>query len=63
RHEFTSVEKISPGKSKELSFFIPAPPTRTISVHEFGKNERDGLSEQIILVRVLYTDGTIWQRP
>ncbi|CAN5447982.1 MAG: hypothetical protein ACR2GW_10390 [Pyrinomonadaceae bacterium] len=63
RRQFTHTERISPGKSKELSLLIPAPPTQRISVYSLGKKERDGLDEQIILVRVLYADGTIWQRP
>lgn len=32
RREFASEEKIAPGKEKELKFFIPHPPTKTISV-------------------------------
>jgi hypothetical protein len=31
RHQFTSDEKLSPGKEKELSVFKLAPPTRTVS--------------------------------
>jgi hypothetical protein len=63
RREFTGVEKIAPGKSKELSFTTPAPPARRISVHALDKRERAGLNEQVVLVRVLYEDGTVWQRP
>ena len=63
RREFTGVEKIAPGKSKELSFTTPAPPARRISVHALDKRERAGLNEQVVLVRVLYEDGTVWKRP
>lgn len=63
RREFTGVEKIGPGKTKELAFLAPTPPTQTISVHSLGKNEREGLREQVVVVRVLYADGTVWQRP
>ena len=62
RREFTGVEKIAPGKSRELVFLVPTPPTNRISVHSLGKKERTGLREQVVLVRVLYDDGTSWQR-
>ncbi|MFY9620772.1 MAG: hypothetical protein WAM70_17170 [Pyrinomonadaceae bacterium] len=61
RREFTSVEKIGAGKRKELSVMISKPPTRRISAYTLGKNEREGLLEQVIIVRILYDDGTAWQ--
>ena len=63
RREFTGVEKIGPGKSKELAFLIAAPPTQTISVHSLDKKERERFTEQLVIVRILYADGTVWQRP
>ena len=63
RREFTAVEKVGPGKSKELSFKVSSPPTHKVSAHALDKQERDGLSEQVVIVRVLYADGTTWLRP
>ncbi len=63
RREFTGVDKIAPGKSKDLSFMISAPPIRRISVHALDKSERAGLTEQVVIMRVLYEDGSVWQRP
>ena len=63
RRQFTGVEKIGPGKRKELSFLIASPPAQKISVHALDKKERHGLREQVVLVRVLYEDGTVWQPP
>lgn len=63
RHQFVSGEKIAPGKKREFAYFIPAPPTRTVSAHALNRKEREGLSEQVFVVRVLYEDGTVWQRP
>jgi hypothetical protein len=60
RRQFSSVQTIAPGKSKELKFFIQGPPTRTISVNSLNKNERNNLGETIVIVRVEYADGTIW---
>lgn len=62
RRQFTGVEKINPGKSKELLFQVSSPPAKTISVHALDKNERRGLSEAVVLVRVAYADGSVWLR-
>jgi hypothetical protein len=63
RLQFTSDEKIGPGKSKELNAMSRKPPAPTVSVYALGKNERQGLDGQVVLVRIEYTDHTIWQRP
>ena len=63
RREFTGVEKIAPGKSKEFAFLVPTPPTQTISVHALDKKEHGRLTEQLAIVRILYDDGSVWQRP
>lgn len=61
RHKFTSEGRVPAGKSKEFSFFIPNPPTLRVSAYALDKNERAGLQEQVVLVRVLYEDGTVWR--
>jgi hypothetical protein len=63
RRQFTSVETIGPGKSKLLSFMLSAPPTQRISVYSLDKNERIGFDEQVVIVRVKYSDGSVWQVP
>ena len=63
RREFTSDEKISPGKSKELTVRITKPPTHTISVTALNTGERKSLTERVVIVRINYADGTSWQRP
>lgn len=62
RHQFTSTKIIAPGKSKELSFSLSAPPTRRISVSALNKHERSGVLDQVVVVRVKYADGTVWQQ-
>lgn len=61
RRRFRSEEKIAPGKSKELKYFITTPPTQTVSIHSLDKNERANLGEEVVIVRVEYADGSIWQ--
>jgi len=63
RLEFTSEEKIGPGKNKELNAMSRKPPAPTVSIHALNKNERQGLDGQVVLVRIEYADGTVWQRP
>ena len=63
RQEFTSDEQVGPGKTKELVVTITSPPTRTISVTSLSLEERNRLSEKIVLVRVKYADGHTWQAP
>ena len=60
RHQFTSEEKIGPGREKELSVFKLAPPTRTVSARASGRKEAPPFVERIILVRVEYSDGSAW---
>ena len=63
RREFGNELKIAPGKTKEMKFFIAAPPARRISVQALEKDERAGLGERIELVRIQFADGTFWERP
>ena len=63
RREFTSDEKISPGKSKELVVTVTKPPTQTISLTALNTGERKSLTERVVIVRIHYADGTSWQRP
>jgi hypothetical protein len=63
RLEITSEEKVGPGKTKELSVMMRRPPAKTISVYALDKTERQGLDGQIVILRIEYTDGSVWQAP
>jgi hypothetical protein len=63
RHQFTSDGRVGPGKGREFSFFVPTPPALRVSAYDLGRKERDGLEERVVVVRVLYEDGTEWRRP
>jgi hypothetical protein len=63
RRQFSSLEKIAPGKTKELKFLIPTPPTQKVSVNSLDKSERANLNETVVIVRVEYADGSVWQLP
>lgn len=61
RRQFTSVQNIGPGKQKELTFTLPTPPARRISIHSFDKKEKLGMAERVVIVRVTYADGSVWE--
>jgi hypothetical protein len=61
RHKFASEARVGPGKGKEFSFFIPNPPTLRVSAYDLGRDERAGLKEQVVIVRVVYEDGSVWE--
>jgi hypothetical protein len=61
RRQFTSVQNIGPGKQKELTVTLPTPPTRRVSVYALDKKERLGIAEKVIIVRVTYADGSVWE--
>jgi hypothetical protein len=63
RRQFSSLEKIAPGKTKELKFFIPTPPTQKVSINSLDMNERANLNESVVIVRIEYADGSIWEHP
>ena len=63
RHQFTSEGRLDPGKKRDFGFLISAPPSKTISVHSLNEKENRGVTGQVVLVRVLYADGSVWQRP
>lgn len=62
RRQFTSEEKVRPGKDRELEVFILSPPFLTVNAAASRTGEAPFV-EQVILMRVEYSDGTVWQRP
>ncbi|HEX8140941.1 MAG TPA: hypothetical protein VF544_25475 [Pyrinomonadaceae bacterium] len=62
RHQFASEEKIRPGKNGELEMMILAPPTQTISADALSKRKGPYFDERVVLMRIEYSDGTVWQR-
>jgi hypothetical protein len=64
RHLFTSEEKVGPGRVKDLDVFVLTPPVRTVSAQGEPKvKEAPRFIEQVVLMRVVYSDGSVWQHP
>lgn len=63
RHQFTSDDTIKPGKGKEISVLYLAPPVKTVSAAALDKKNPTPFKEQVLLMRIQYSDGSVWQRP
>ena len=62
RRQFLCASSIKPGKEKEMKGFTLAGPSDVVSVSTLSKEAKKGLEEKVIINRVEYADGTIWQR-
>jgi hypothetical protein len=61
-HQFLCGVNIKPDKEKELTVFSTFNPSNLISVGSLENKSGDLFEEKILINRVEYTDGTIWQR-
>lgn len=60
RRQFLCGVNISPGKSKDLEGFSLLGPSNVVDVTTL--NSGTALKEVVLINRVEYTDGTVWQR-
>ena len=60
-HHFRNEKKIRPGKKQQITQFSLAPPTRVVNVRAVNKTEGEPLIERLIITRVEYDDGSVWQ--
>ncbi len=60
RHE--NKVNIRPGKSTNLVARSVSPPTGVIDAAQAGKKSRNQYAEQIVIQRIEYADGAVWQR-
>jgi hypothetical protein len=63
RHQFTSDDTIKPGKSKEVGVLYLIPPVQTVSAKMLSRKNLAKYKEQVVLMRILFSDGSIWQHP
>ncbi|HMG73079.1 MAG TPA: hypothetical protein VK582_06215 [Pyrinomonadaceae bacterium] len=61
-HAFTSVVSIRPGKSLNLVGRSKAPATRVVEASKSTKESLDKLSGSVVIDRLVYDDGSFWQR-
>ena len=62
RRQFLCGVNVKPGKEKEISAFSLSGPSDVVSVESLGNKSGDLFKEKVIINRVEYSDGSIWQR-
>jgi hypothetical protein len=62
RRQFLCGANIKPDKEKELQAFSLSGPSDVISVGSLAKHTGNLFVEKVVINRVEYADGTIWQR-
>jgi hypothetical protein len=62
RRQFLCGVSVGPAKNKELEGFSLAGPSDVISVEALGNKPEQALQEKVIVNRVEFDDGSIWQR-
>lgn len=62
RRQFLCGVNIKPGKEKELQAFSVSRPSDVISVESLASKSGNLFQEKVVINRVEYSDGSIWQR-
>jgi hypothetical protein len=63
RQRFEGEVRIGLGKTKNVVMRSASPPTGTIDAAKAGKKSQNLYSEQVIIQKIGYADGSIWQAP
>ena len=63
RHQFTSDETIKPGKSKEVTVLYLKPPVKTVDARSLKKSEKSAFAGRVVVARLQFSDGSVWQHP
>jgi hypothetical protein len=62
RRQFLCAANIKPGKDKELVAYSLGGPSDVVNVNTLAKNSDKPFDEKVVINRVEYADGSIWQR-
>ena len=62
RRQFLCGLNLKPGKDKELTAFSLSGPSRVVSAESLAAKTEKPAQERVLINRVEYADGTIWQR-
>jgi len=61
-HLIVSSNKLSPGKTAVFKAERPELPVSSVSDDQFDKEFQGNFTEQVIILRIDYTDGSVWRR-
>jgi len=62
RRQFLCGVSIAPGKSKDLEAFSLSGPSEVVNVKTLGDNPNNPFKESVVINRIEYADGIVWQR-
>ncbi len=62
RRQFLCVANLSPGKEKELQAFSLNGPPDVVNVKSLEKNSASPFDEKVVINRIEYRGGSVWQR-
>ena len=62
RRQFLCASALKPGKEKELKGFTLSGPSDVVTVDSLAKKKDSPLKEKVVINRLEFSDGTIWQR-
>jgi hypothetical protein len=62
RRRNESKVNISPGKTSNVVVRSASPPAGTVNVAQTGKKSQEQYSEQVVIQRIEYADGSVWRR-
>ena len=62
RRQFVCLAKVKPQKTKDLEIFTLTAPSSVISVNALNKKSEPAFDEIVIINRVEFDDGSVWQR-
>jgi hypothetical protein len=62
-HQNSSKVKIRSGKTQDVSRRSASPPAQVIDASKADKELASRLLERVVIHRIEYTDGSVWQRP
>lgn len=62
RRQYKSKVRIRPGMTATIVVRSSLPPTGTINARQTGQNPADQSQEQMVINRIKYADGSVWQR-
>jgi hypothetical protein len=62
RRQFLCAVALKPGKEKELKGFTLSGPSDVVTVDSLAKKSDNALKERVVINRIEFSDGTIWQR-
>lgn len=63
RRQFLCGLNLKAGKDKDVSVFSLSGPSEVVSASSLSNTTNNGPKEKVLINRVEYADGSIWQRP